>query len=153
MLQPLPASTDVPKRQAMMATCAHATRAELERVLGPAMPLSDVRDIRPTETGLVMVRGRSGGDGAPFNVGEATVTRAAVVLPDGATGFAFHLGRDVGKARAAAIIDALWQGEARAGIEAALAPLRARIAAGRLRKAEETAATRVNFFTLARGED
>ena len=136
-----------------MATCAHASRSELEDVLGALAPLPEARDLRPIETGLVMLRGRMGGDGAPFNVGEATVTRAAIVLSDGATGFAYHLGRDGGKVRAAAIIDALWQGQARSRIEAALEPVRARILADRLRKAQETAATRVNFFTLVRGED
>ena len=122
-------------------------------MLATVAPLPEARDLRPTETGLVMLRGRMGGDGAPFNVGEATVTRAAVVLPDGTTGFAYHLGRDGGKVRAAAMIDALWQGDARPHIDAALEPVRARIDADRQRKARETAATRVNFFTLVRGED
>src|SRR5205814_1750278 len=76
----------------------------------------------------VMLRGRMGGDGRAFNLGEATVTRAAVVLADGRTGFAYQLGRDRIKARAAAIIDALWQGEERAAVENALAPVRARLA-------------------------
>ena len=100
-----------------------------------------------------MLRGRMGGDGRPFNLGEATVTRAAVVLPDGRTGFAWQLGRDREKARAAAVIDALWQGEERAAIEGALAPIRARIAETESRAARRTAATRVNFFTMVRGED
>ena len=75
------------------------------------------------------------------------------MLADGRTGFAWQLGRDREKARAAAIIDALWQGEERAAIERALAPVRARIAAAAAREARRTAATRVNFFTMVRGED
>jgi alpha-D-ribose 1-methylphosphonate 5-triphosphate synthase subunit PhnG len=100
-----------------------------------------------------MLRGRMGGDGRAFNLGEATVTRAAVALSDGRTGFAYQLGRDREKARAAAIIDALWQGRERALIERALAPLRTRIADAAALEARRTAATRVNFFTMVRGED
>ncbi len=74
------------------------------------------------EIGLVMATGRIGGDGRPFNLGEVSVTRAAVRLADGRTGFAYHLGRDRRRARQAAILDALWQGD-RAGVEAALAPV------------------------------
>ena len=44
-------------------------------------------ELRTAETGLVMLRGRIGGDGAPFNLGEATVTRAAVRLASGEVGF------------------------------------------------------------------
>jgi alpha-D-ribose 1-methylphosphonate 5-triphosphate synthase subunit PhnG len=102
-----------------------------------------------------MVRGRIGGDGAPFNLGEATVTRAAVRLDSGETGFSYALGRDHDKARLAAVCDALWQSEARRdGIERhVLAPIRARLARERTQKQEQAAATRVDFFTLVRGED
>ena len=102
-----------------------------------------------------MLRGRIGGDGAPFNVGEATVTRAVVELPGGERGYAHILGRDATRARLAAIIDALWQRpQARADVEKAiLAPIAARIAAEKATSRAETAATRVDFFTLVRGED
>src|SRR5262245_5785363 len=68
-------------------------------------------DLRPPEVGLVMVRGRIGGDGAPFNLGETTVTRASVQLATGEVGFSYVLGRDVDKARLAALCDALWQSD------------------------------------------
>jgi alpha-D-ribose 1-methylphosphonate 5-triphosphate synthase subunit PhnG len=102
-----------------------------------------------------MVRGRIGGDGQPFNVGEATVTRAAVRLASGEVGFSYLLGRDRERARLAAICDALWQNEAkRAAVERhVLAPIRARAEAEGARQRAQTAATRVDFFTLVRGED
>ncbi|WP_164159261.1 phosphonate C-P lyase system protein PhnG, partial [Stenotrophomonas maltophilia] len=75
-------------------------------------PMPAIRTLRAPEIGLVMVRGRIGGDGAPFNLGEATVTRAAVALPSGEVGFGHVLGRDGEKARLAALADALWQNEA-----------------------------------------
>jgi alpha-D-ribose 1-methylphosphonate 5-triphosphate synthase subunit PhnG len=111
-------------------------------------------DLREPENGLVMVRGRIGGDGAPFNLGEATVSRAAVRLATGEVGFGYTLGRDRQKARMIALCDALVQsGEFADAIEAkVLSPLRAAIVADRDRKARETAATRVDFYTLVRGE-
>lgn len=110
---------------------------------------------RKPETGLVMVRGRIGGGGAPFNFGEMSVTRAAVTLPTGETGHAYVAGRDRRKAAIAALFDALWQNaDARPRVEAeVIAPLSATQEAEDTRKSEEAAATRVDFFTLVRGDD
>lgn len=151
--------TEISARRTAMAICAEALASELETVLDRLSPVPSARDLRSGETGLAMLRGRAGGDGAAFNLGEATVTRAAVTLdiedgPASPIGFAYHLGRDVAKARRAAILDALWQMPGRrAGVEEALAPVRARLDAARARSARQVAATRVNFFTLVRGED
>ncbi|KMO17575.1 phosphonate C-P lyase [Methylobacterium platani JCM 14648] len=137
-----------------MALCGEARPEELRRALTQLGGTETVEDLRPPETGLVMTRGRIGGDGRPFNLGEATVTRAAVRLPGGETGFAYHLGRDRAKARLAATLDALWQHPGRrAAVEAALGPVAARRAEERAAQARRIAATRVNFFTMARGDD
>ncbi|MCE1235965.1 MAG: phosphonate C-P lyase system protein PhnG [Hyphomicrobiales bacterium] len=140
-------------RRAVMTLAAAATGEELAavRALAPA----GVTDLRAPETGLVMVRGRMGGDGAPFNLGEATVTRAAVRLPSGTTGFGHLLGRDRARARDAAILDALWvEGRARDRLEIdVLSPIRRRLDAESAKLAAETGATRVDFFTLVRGDD
>jgi alpha-D-ribose 1-methylphosphonate 5-triphosphate synthase subunit PhnG len=140
-------------RQAAMAVLAHADAAEIaERLDVVALPAHE--DLREPENGLVMVRGRIGGDGAPFNLGEATVSRAAVRLASGEFGFGYTLGRDRRKARMIALCDALIQTVDHAGIVEAmvLAPLRARMILERGRRAAETAATRVDFYTLVRGE-
>ncbi|MCL2429958.1 MAG: phosphonate C-P lyase system protein PhnG [Alphaproteobacteria bacterium] len=136
-----------------MATLADADLAELQRGLA-AIGAVEMTELRPAETGLVMVRGRIGGDGAAFNLGEAPVTRAAVRLASGEQGFSYILGRDRDKARAAALCDALWQsGRHRGAVEELiLAPVRDRRARDRARRREETAATRVDFFTLVRGD-
>ena len=148
---------DMRPRRAVMAVCADASAAELDEALARLSPVPAARDLRPVETGMVMLRGRAGGDGAPFNLGEATVTRAAVAVEDEATeirGFAYHFGRDRLKARRAAMLDALWQAPGRRrAVEEALAAVRHRIEADRAIAARRTAATRVNFFTLARGAD
>jgi alpha-D-ribose 1-methylphosphonate 5-triphosphate synthase subunit PhnG len=132
---------------------AHADAAEIaERLDAVALPPHE--NLREPENGLVMVRGRIGGDGAPFNLGEATVSRAAVRLASGELGFGYTLGRDQNKARMIALCDALIQTVDHAGIVEArvLAPLRARETGERNLRAAETAATRVDFYTLVRGE-
>ncbi len=143
--------TDTDARRAIMALCAAATTDELSRAL-TGLGAPEAEDLRAPEIGLVMATGRIGGDGRPFNLGEVSVTRAAVRLTDGRTGFAYHLGRDRRRARQAAILDALWQGD-RLGVEAALAPVARRQAQEAAAEARRTAATRVDFLTLARGED
>jgi alpha-D-ribose 1-methylphosphonate 5-triphosphate synthase subunit PhnG len=141
------------QRQAAMAVLAHSDAADIAGCLG-AVAVPAYEDLREPENGLVMVRGRIGGDGAPFNLGEATVSRAAVRLATGEVGFGYTLGRDRQKARMIALCDALVQSnEFAAAVEAkVLAPLRAAKLARRDRKAQETAATRVEFYTLVRGE-
>lgn len=141
------------QRKATMAVLAHSDAAEISsRLGGIAAPAYE--NLREPENGLVMVRGRIGGDGAPFNLGEATVSRAAVRLATGEVGFGYALGRDLEKAQLIALCDALVQSdEFSEAIEACVvAPLRAAMLRERNRKAEETAATRVDFYTLVRGE-
>lgn len=148
-------SNPVPDRQRAMACFARATAGELHSQLDGYLSQLEVIDLKPAETGLVMLRGRMGGDGAPFNLGEATVSRAVVQLTDGTRGYGHVLGRDCTRARLAAIADALWQKpEARADIEAGIVvPVAARLAAEKAGLRARSAATKVDFFTLVRGED
>jgi len=142
-------------RKAAMATLAQAAGDEILRLWGEAGLPSEAELLRGPETGLVTVRGRIGGGGATFNVGEATVTRATVRLTSGQVGHCYALGRDKQKARLAAIADALWQDPAhRDAVEAGLiAPLQAALTEARGKRRAETAATKVDFFTMVRGED
>lgn len=149
-------SDDVhPARCAAMAILAQSDAAGIERGLAAADCAAAFVDLRAPEVGLVMLRGRIGSSGAPFNVGEATVTRAAVQLASGERGFAYILGRDPNKARLAALCDALWQADAsRDRVERhVLAPLRAALEQRQQHEHARTAATKVDFFTLVRGED
>jgi alpha-D-ribose 1-methylphosphonate 5-triphosphate synthase subunit PhnG len=141
------------RRRAAMAVLAHSDAADIADRLD-ALTVPAHEDLREAENGLVMVRGRVGGDGTPFNLGEATVSRAAVRLSTGEVGFGYVLGRDRQKARMIALCDAMVQStELADALEAkVLAPLRAAMTFERNRKAEETAATRVDFYTLVRGE-
>jgi len=153
-LDPSPSPTTAARRGAM-AVLAQARAEEIELGLRAVMDPVDYVELRAPEIGLVMLRGRIGGDGAAFNLGEATVTRAAIQIASGEVGIAYILGRDPKKARLSAVCDALWQSKRyRDAVERrVLAPIRTRVDAERGRRRGETAATRVDFFTLVRGED
>jgi alpha-D-ribose 1-methylphosphonate 5-triphosphate synthase subunit PhnG len=150
-----PAGRALALRKAALSTLAQAHTAEIAQGLAALGETPAHIELRPVESGLVMLRGCIGGDGAPFNLGEATVTRAAVRTASGEVGFAYVLGRDRDKARLIALCDALWQNERqRPALEQhVLAPIRARLLRERAERERETAATRVDFFTLVRGED
>ncbi len=131
----------------LLARSAPSRLAELL----PELPAHDL--LRGPVIGAVMVRGRVGGTGLPFNLGEMTVTRCPVRLGD-AVGHAHVQGRDRSHAIRAAVVDALMQTEAADRLQAmVLAPLKAEEAAARALRATKAAATRVEFFTLVRGED
>ncbi|MCY6382044.1 phosphonate C-P lyase system protein PhnG [Hoeflea prorocentri] len=138
-----------------MAVLARATREELVDAWNKWPQRPDFDAVRGPETGLVMLRGRIGGGGAPFNFGEATVTRATMRLSTGRIGHAYAFGTDKEKVRHAALFDALWQDETfRQRVESdVIHPVRDRLDAEDKRNQEETAATRVDFFTMVRGED
>jgi alpha-D-ribose 1-methylphosphonate 5-triphosphate synthase subunit PhnG len=141
------------QRKAAMAVLAQAEAGEIAARLRTIV-LPACENLREPENGLVMLRGRIGGDGAPFNLGEATVSRAAVRLATGEVGFGYTLGRDREKARLIALCDALVQSKlfASAVENDVIAPLRATLHARRKRRAAQTAATRVDFYTMVRGE-
>ncbi|WP_128919237.1 phosphonate C-P lyase system protein PhnG [Bradyrhizobium nanningense] len=145
------------QRRAAMAVLAHAEAGEIAarlRDLALDLALPAHQDLRAPENGLVMLRGRVGGDGAPFNLGEATVSRAAVRLASGEVGFGYTLGRNSEKARLIALCDALVQSpDFGAAIERdVIAPLREQLMIRRKQAAAETAATKVDFYTMVRGE-
>ncbi|MEQ1648332.1 MAG: phosphonate C-P lyase system protein PhnG [Hyphomicrobiaceae bacterium] len=143
---------DTHKRGEAMALLARAESSLLAAVIERFGPLGVGDDLKQPECGLVMIRGRIGGDGAAFNVGETTVVRAVVRLKSGATGYGLRLGRDVTAARHAAILDALWQApETRSEVEATvLVPTRCRLEHSNKAAAAAAASSRVEFFTMAR---
>lgn len=141
-------------RQRWMSLLAKAPEALLDRLFTGLGPEPAFDWVRPPETGSVMVRGRAGGTGAAFNLGEMTVTRCALRIAGGATGHAYVQGRARAKARQAALVNALMQGpEAQAVRAAVLDPLAEAMAKASRTRAAKAAATKVEFFTMVRGED
>lgn len=108
--------------------------------------------VRAPETGLVMLRGRMGSTGAAFNLGEATVTRCSVRLAHGTEGHAYIMGRNAEHARRAALCDALYQDEP-TRLATVMQSIAALLYKGRQETATKVAATKVDFFTMVRGDD
>lgn len=141
-------------RARWMSILARATRAELESAWKALAEPPDYSFLRRPETGLTMVRGRAGGTGNPFNLGEMTVTRCAVRLANGTAGASYAAGRDQRKAELAAVFDALMQTGERLRIESGVvAPIARRQQADRDLKSRKAAATKVEFFTMVRGDN
>jgi alpha-D-ribose 1-methylphosphonate 5-triphosphate synthase subunit PhnG len=134
-----------------MAVLAKAGHAAIQARLGGLPPLPAHRRLRGPETGLTMLRGRAGGDGAVFNLSEMTVTRCAVTLADGSVGHAYVAGREKAHAELAAVLDAALQNPASAPalLDTVIEPLAAAQAEAAAAEARRAAATRVQFFTMA----
>ncbi|HEY9021464.1 MAG: phosphonate C-P lyase system protein PhnG [Paracoccaceae bacterium] len=141
-------------RKDWMGLLARAPADLLDRLWRGVNMAPAFRWLRAPEVGGVMVQGRAGGTGAPFNLGEMTVTRCALVLEGGAVGHAYVQGRDKRQAEQAALVDALMQGPEAGHLRAAvLEPLLAEVQARAGLRAAKAAATKVEFFTLVRGDD
>lgn len=148
-----PSDTDgIERRRRWLSVLAKAPGERLEALLHELGPMPPWQALRRAETGLVMVNGRVSGCGAPFCAGEMTVTRAAVRLDSGELGIGYVGGRDRRKAEAAALVDALGQrADWRERLETqVIAPLEAEAEARHRLIAARAAATRVEFFTVAR---
>ncbi|WP_197919260.1 phosphonate C-P lyase system protein PhnG [Thiosulfatihalobacter marinus] len=142
------------ERKAWMGLLARAPEGRVATLLDAAMTRPEFTWLRAPEIGSTMVRGRAGGTGAPFNIGEMTVTRCALTLASGEVGHAYIQGRRKSDAEAAALVDALMQGASAGAVrKAVLDPLAMEQTAAKTARAEKAAATKVEFFTMARGED
>ena len=106
---------------------------------------------RKPEIGTVMIRGRSGGTGSSFNLGEITVSRCSVGLQTGEQGYGYIQGRSTEGATIAALVDAFMQTPHKKLIEQKiLKPLDAIHNKNKKDLASKAEATKVDFFTLAR---
>ncbi len=141
------------ERKRWLAVLARASRAELEAAVAAQQPLPPAQRVRPPEAGMVMVRGRVGGTGDAFNLGEVTVTRCALRVA-GALGVGYALGRDKCKAELIATLDALLQDSGRRArlLREVVEPLHGLQAAARNAASGAAARSRVEFFTMVRGE-
>jgi alpha-D-ribose 1-methylphosphonate 5-triphosphate synthase subunit PhnG len=140
-------------RQHWIGVLAHTRRADLA-LHEAALRDAEYQMIRAPEIGMTLVRGRMGGSGAPFNLGEMTVTRCVVRLADGRTGYSYLAGRDKAHAELVALADAHLQGPQQSHwLRELIEPLAQAQAVRRAQQQAETAATKVDFFTLVRGEN
>jgi alpha-D-ribose 1-methylphosphonate 5-triphosphate synthase subunit PhnG len=144
----------VAEHQRWMSVLAAAGLALLEDGWQALAPKPGYRLLRPVEVGMTLVRGRIGGAGAAFNLGEATITRAAAALDSGERGFAYLLGRKPREAELAAVFHALLQNpHCRAFVEEQVVhPAEAARAARADAERAAVAPTRIDFSTMVRGD-
>ena len=146
--------SDTEARRGWMSPLAKAPPTRLDALFEGVGTRPDFTWLRPPEIGGVMLRGRMGGTGAPFNLGEMSVTRCALKLETGEVGHAYVQGRDKAHATRAALVDALMQTDRADEIaDRILDPLAAETQAAKAVRAAKAAATKVDFFTMVRGED
>ncbi|AOY88308.1 phosphonate C-P lyase system protein PhnG [Marinobacter salinus] len=146
------ANPEVTARQHWMSVLARADLDALESYWQNLTQKPSYRCLRKPEIGLAMVRGRAGGAGAPFNLGEVTVTRCVVELEAGAQGFGYVTGRSRRHAELAALFDGLMQQDSNQHGPALIQPLYRQWLARREQVSRKAAATKVNFMTMVRGE-
>lgn len=132
---------------------ARASRAELEAGIAGLHPSSVAETVRPAEMGMVMLRGRVGGTGDAFNIGEVTLVRCAIRV-GAALGVGYALGRDKRKAELIALLDAALQDEAHSAqlIRDVVEPLQRTQQSRRDAQSQAAASSKVDFFTMVRGE-
>ncbi len=145
---------ELQQRQRWMRVLAMAPAETLEDAWQALENKPDYTLLRTAEVGSAMVRARAGGSGGQFNMGEMTVTRCVVRLSNGMTGHAYVAGRDKRKTELAAAFDALLQmDDHRANLLPTLiVPLETRQQSARDVRSRKVQATRVNFFTMVRGD-
>ena len=138
-----------------MGVLARADREILEAAWRDLPERPGFRHLRQPEVGLAMVRGRMGGTGQRFNLGEMTLTRATVRTDQGIVGFGYVAGRDLRHAELAAVFDALLQDDAhRPMLMAALIePLERAAATRRAARERDVQASKVEFFTMVRSRE
>lgn len=141
-------------RKAWMSLLAKAPEGRVAALFDAEFQRPTFTWLRAPEIGSTMVRARAGGTGAPFNLGEMTITRCALTLDSGEVGHSYIQGRRKADAELAALVDALMQTEVADQLrKVVLDPLEAEMTAAKAARAAKAAATKVDFFTMTRGED
>ncbi|HZD26186.1 MAG TPA: phosphonate C-P lyase system protein PhnG, partial [Alphaproteobacteria bacterium] len=113
MTEQRPVEHGTAERRHWLSVLAKAEPAALDRLWQALPERPAFHHLRRPEIGLVMVRGRAGGSGNPFNLGEMTVTLCSVRTADGRTGHGYVAGRDRAHAETVAVLDAMLQDPAR----------------------------------------
>ena len=152
--EPVEANRDgLAARRRWLGLLAKTDETRLEAVWAKLHDKPGYDFLRRPDIGLVMVRGRAGGTGRLFNLGEMTATRCAVRLDTGTIGLGYVTGRKPRHAELIALFDALLQDpKRRTDFESSLlAPIESDLAARRAASSAKTAGTKVDFFTMARG--
>ncbi len=142
------------QRQQWMGILAGSLTKNLENSWQKMPEKPEYKHLHKPETGSIMVRGRAGGSGNSFNFGEVTATRCTIQIKNGHVGSAYVLGLDHRHAELAAIFDALLQDPLHHCeiSNSVVSRLKDSYDKHKEEIAKKTAATKVDFFTMVRGE-
>ncbi|TDR82978.1 phosphonate C-P lyase system protein PhnG [Paludibacterium purpuratum] len=141
-------------RQRWLSVLANSPPNALQTLLAPWRQRTEAPVwLRRAETGLVMLQGRAGGTGARFNLAEISVTRASCRIGE-QTGHGWVRGSNAEHAELIAVADALLQDPRHQAelLTQLVAPLQGALDERRARDARQAAASKVEFFTMVRGE-
>lgn len=143
------------RRQRWLSVLAFSPVAELEKRWHALNLHPQYALLRAAEIALTRLQARMGGTGKRFVLGDMTITRAVVRLADGTCGYSYVAGRDKAHAERCAVIDALLQqaenhDRLQEHLIISLAAQRAELCEQRAR---EIASSKVDFFTLVRGDN
>ena len=113
----------------------------------------DIVVLKAPEVGLMMTNGRIHSTGQPFHLGEVSLTRCVLKDDLGHLGYGHILGRNKAQSRAIAIFDlALQRSDSTDQALELLTAWSAEIEEIDAMEAERVEDTRVDFFTMVRGE-
>ncbi|CNE80495.1 phosphonate C-P lyase system protein PhnG [Yersinia nurmii] len=144
-------------RQGWMSVLAHSQSEDLLAHWQTLNLSPRYQVIRAPEIGLNQLQARMGATGRRFILGDMTITRAVVRLEenDEIYGYSYVAGRNKPHAERCALLDALLQQTALHELlqKTVITPLAALQQERRQQRARAIATSRVDFFTLVRGED
>lgn len=142
------------RRQHWMSVLARADWADIEhrwKSVGIDLPYTILRE---PEIGLAQIRGKMANKGDVFNVGDTTITRASVQFKNDVVGHCYTMGRNLDKALTCAVIDGVLQHDQHNQVvmDAVIAPLQQAFIEKRKHRKQEIETSKVDFFTLVRGD-
>jgi len=143
----------IEKRKSWMSLLATSNQSDLLNLWEQKKIRVNYIWLRTPEIGSIMAQGRMGVTGDKFNIGEVTITRCSLKLNCGTIGHSYVQGRSKKKAEISALCDALMQTKMSKEINKNII-----IPLGKIKKdnkdkiLSKAEATKVDFFTLVRGE-
>ena len=143
----------IEKRKSWMSLLATSSQSDLLNLWEQKKIKVNYVWLRTPEIGSIMAQGRMGVTGDKFNIGEVTITRCSLKLNCGTIGHSYVQGRSKKKAEISALCDALMQTKMSKEINKnIIIPLKKIKKDNKDKILSKAEATKVDFFTLVRGE-
>ena len=143
----------IEKRKFWMSLLATSNKSDLLNLWEQKKIKVNYVWLRTPEIGSIMAQGRMGVTGDKFNIGEVTITRCSLKLNCGTIGHSYVQGRSKKKAEISALCDALMQTKMSKEINKnIIIPLEKIKKDNKDKILSKAEATKVDFFTLVRGE-